>query len=108
MPRARGWKQERDVAALLESEPLFAALLEDDPSLREPLRAGLLQAMREGPRDEVFLAGQRLLSPRLWRYVPGASDAAHRVLVMKVRLSATTTPISVPTLSEFHVSPFFI
>ena len=76
MPRARGWKQERDVAALLESEPLFAALLGDDPSLREPLRAGLLQAMREGPRDEVFLAGQRLLSPRLWRYVPGASDAA--------------------------------
>jgi hypothetical protein len=76
MPRARAWKQERDVAALLESDPLFAAIVRDDASLREPLRATLVQAVRDGPRDEAVLAGERLLSPRLWRYVPGASDAA--------------------------------
>jgi hypothetical protein len=76
MPPARAWKQERDVEALLESEPLFSAHLADDHSLREPLRARLLQAVREGPRDEASLAGQRLLSPRSWRYVPRASDGA--------------------------------
>ena len=76
MPHARSWKQERDVKALLASEPLFAAVLADEPSLREPLRAGLLKAFRSGERGEALLVGQRLLSPRLWRYVPEASDAA--------------------------------
>jgi hypothetical protein len=76
MPRARAWKQERDVAALLTTDPLFAAVLEDHPSLREPLRLSLLQAAREGHGSEALLAGERLLSPQLWRYVPRASDAA--------------------------------
>ncbi len=76
MPHARAWKQERDVEALLASEPLFAAVLADEPSLREPLRDGLLRAFRSGERGEALLVGQRLLSPRLWRYVPEASDAA--------------------------------
>lgn len=76
MPRARAWKRERDVAALLETEPLFAAVLADDPSLREPLRAGLLQAAREAPRGELALAGERLLSARMWGYVPRTSNAA--------------------------------
>jgi hypothetical protein len=76
MPRARAWKQERAVAALLTEDPLFAALLEDDPSLRAPLRAALLQAAREGHAGEAVLVGERLLSPQLWRYVPRASDAA--------------------------------
>jgi hypothetical protein len=76
MPRARAWKQEREVEALLAAEPLFAAVVEDEPSLREPLRAGLLRALRSGQRGEAFLVGQRLLSPQLWRYVPRASDAA--------------------------------
>lgn len=76
MPRARAWKQQRDVAALLETEPLFAAVLADDPALREPLRASLLHAVREGPRAEASLAGERLLSPRLWGYVPRTSNAA--------------------------------
>ena len=40
VPRARAWQQERDVDALLRSEPLFVAVVEDEPSLREPLRAG--------------------------------------------------------------------
>lgn len=76
MPRARAWKQERDVSALLTTEPLFSAVLEDFPSLREPLRLSLLQAAREGQGSEALLVGQRLLSPQLWRYVPRASDAA--------------------------------
>jgi hypothetical protein len=76
MPRARAWKQERDVAALLTTEPLFTAVLEDYPSLREPLRLSLLQAAREGQGSEALLVGQRFLSPQLWRYVPRASDAA--------------------------------
>jgi hypothetical protein len=74
--RARAWQQERDVDALLRSEPLFVAVVEDEPSLREPLRAGILKAVREGERGEAVLVGQRLLSPRLWRYVPRATDAA--------------------------------
>ncbi len=74
VPRARAWQQERDVDALLQSEPLFVAVVEDEPSLREPLRAGLLKALREGERGETVLAGKRLLSPWLWRYVPRASD----------------------------------
>ena len=74
MPHARAWKQERDVEALLASEPLFAAVVEDEPSLREPLRAGLLKALRSGQRGDAVLVGQRLLSSQLWRYVPRASD----------------------------------
>ena len=76
VPRARAWQQERDVEALLRDEPLFVAVVEDEPSLREPLRAGLLKALREGERGEAVLVGQRLISPRLWGYVPRASDAA--------------------------------
>jgi hypothetical protein len=76
VPRARAWQQERDVEALLRNEPLFVAVVEDDPSLREPLRAGLLKAVREGERGEAVLVGQRLLSPRLWRYVSRATDDA--------------------------------
>jgi hypothetical protein len=76
MPRARAWRQERDVAVLLATEPLFTAVLEDYPSLREPLRLSLLQVAREGQGSESLLVGQRLLSPQLWRYVPRASDAA--------------------------------
>ena len=76
MPHARAWKQERDAESLLRTEPLFEAVLEDDPSLREPLRGALLAALRGGQKSEARLAGQRLLSPRLWRYVPRASDAA--------------------------------
>ena len=74
VPRARAWQQERDVEALLRSVPLFVAVLEDEPSLREPLRAHLLKAVRESGRGEAVLMGQRLLSPHLWRYVPRASD----------------------------------
>ena len=76
MPLARSWTQERDVDALLASEPLFAAILEDEPALRQPLRAGLLSAVQGGLPDEAVLVGQRLLGPRLWTYVPRASDAA--------------------------------
>jgi hypothetical protein len=76
MPHARAWRQEREAEDLLRAEPLFAAVLEDDPSLREPLRAALLAALRGGQRGEALLVGQRLLSPQLWRYVPRASDAA--------------------------------
>ncbi|HSD26113.1 MAG TPA: hypothetical protein VLL75_02365, partial [Vicinamibacteria bacterium] len=76
MPHARAWKQERDVEALLAGEPLFAAVLADEPGLREPLRAALRNAFRGGQAGEAVQVGQRLLSPRLWRYVPRASDAA--------------------------------
>ena len=76
MPHARAWRQEREVEALLADEPLFAAVLADEPGLREPLRAALLGAYREGQAGEAVQVGQRLLSPRLWRYVPRASDAA--------------------------------
>jgi hypothetical protein len=76
MPHARAWKQERDVEALLAGEPLFVAVLADEPDLREPLRDTLLGAVRGGERGEAVLVGQRFLSPRLWRYVPRASDVA--------------------------------
>ncbi len=76
MPHARAWKQEREVDALLAEEPLFAGVLEDEPGLREPLRAVLLNAYREGQAGEAVQIGQRLLSPRLWSYVPRGSDAA--------------------------------
>lgn len=76
MPHARAWKQERDVEVLLVEEPLFVAVLADEPGLREPLRAALLDALRSGQRGEAVLSGQRLLSPKLWRYVPRASDGA--------------------------------
>ena len=76
VPRARSWQQERDVEDMLHTEPLFAAVLENEPSLRETLRAALLTAFRVGPKSEALLVGQRLLSPQLWRYVPRASDAA--------------------------------
>lgn len=76
MPRTRAWKQERDVEALLAGEPLFAAVLADEPGLREPLRAVLLNAYRDGQAGEAVQVGQRLLSPRLWQYVPRASDSA--------------------------------
>jgi hypothetical protein len=76
MPHARAWKQEREVEALLAGEPLFAAVLADEPDLREPLRTALLGAFRGGQGGEAVQVGQRLLSPRLWRYVPSASDAA--------------------------------
>jgi len=76
MPFARAWKQERDVLALLHDEPLFAAVVKDEPSLREPLRAALLEALREGEPGEAVAAGVRLLSPRLWRTVPEASGAS--------------------------------
>ena len=91
VPRARSWQQERDVDALLRNEPLFAAVVEDEPSLREPLRAGLLKALRDGERGEAVLAGQRLLSPQLWRYVPLASDAA--ALGLGQALVATLTDL---------------
>ena len=76
MPHARAWRQQRDVGALLAREPLFAAVLEDEPGLRAPLRAVLLRAFRDGQGGEAIQAGQRLLSPRLWRYVSRASDEA--------------------------------
>ena len=76
MPHARAWKQERDVETLLRAEPLFSAVLEDEPSLRGPLREALLVALRSGQKSEATLSGQRLLSPQLWRYVPRASDAS--------------------------------
>jgi hypothetical protein len=76
MPHARAWKQEREVEALLRDTPLFAAALEDEPSLRGPLREALLGAVRGGGSSEAVAAGLRLLSPRLWRSVPEGSDAA--------------------------------
>ena len=76
MPHARAWKQEREVEALLARDPLFAAVVEDEPSLREPLREAVLGGFRGGGSGEAVAAGLRLLSPRLWRSVPGASDAA--------------------------------
>jgi hypothetical protein len=76
MPHARAWKQERAVEALLADEPLFAAVLADEPGLREPLRAVLLNAYRDGQAGEAVQVGQRLLSPRLWQYVARGSDAA--------------------------------
>jgi len=76
MPHARAWRQEREVEGLLADEPLFAAVLADDPGLRERLRSALLRAYREGQAGEAVQIGQRLLSPRLWQYVPRASDAA--------------------------------
>jgi len=76
MPRARAWRQERDVQALLDGEPLFTAVLADEPELREPLRAVLLNAFRDGEGGEAVQVGQRLLSPRLWQYVPRGSNAA--------------------------------
>jgi hypothetical protein len=76
VPRARWWQQERDVDALLAGEPLFSAVIADEPSLREPLRSGLLKAVRSGERGEAVLVGQRILSPQLWRYVPRSSDEA--------------------------------
>ena len=56
--------------------PLFAAALEDEPSLREPLQEAVREGFRGGGSGEAVAAGLRLLSPRLWRSVPGASDAA--------------------------------
>ena len=50
MPHARAWKQEREVEALLRDAPLFAAALEEEPSLRGPLREALLGAVRGGGR----------------------------------------------------------
>lgn len=76
MPHARAWKQEREVEALLRDQPLFAAVLEDEPALREPLRQALLGAVRGGGSGEAVAAGLRLLSSRLWRSVPEASDAS--------------------------------
>jgi hypothetical protein len=75
-PHVRPSKQEHDADELMRSEPLFVAVVEDEPSLREPLRAGLLKALRDGGRGEAVLAGQRILSPQLWRYVPRTTDAA--------------------------------
>jgi hypothetical protein len=91
LPRARSWQQERDVDTLLRNEPLFLAVVEDEPSLHGPLRAGLLKALRGGERGEVVLVGQRLLSPQLWRYVPRASDAA--ALGLGQALVATLTDL---------------
>jgi len=76
MPHARAWKQERDVLALLRDEPLFAAVLAEEPALREPLREALLGAVRGGGSGEAVAAGLRLLSPRLWRSVPRTSDSS--------------------------------
>ena len=76
MPHARAWKQEREVEALLREDPVFAAALEDEPSLREPLREAVLGGLRGGGSGEAVAAGLRVLSPKLWRSVPGASDAA--------------------------------
>jgi len=76
MPRARAWKQEREVEALLADEPLFAAVLADEPGLREPLRAGLLDAFRSGQGGDAIQVVQPMLRARLWTYVPRASDAA--------------------------------
>jgi hypothetical protein len=80
MPHARARKQERDVEALLRDEPVFAAALEDDPPLREPLREAILGGLRSGGSGEAVAAGLRRLSPRLWRSVPAASDAAAAAL----------------------------
>ena len=80
MPHARAWKQEREVLALLRDEPLFAATLAEEPALREPLRQALLGAVRGSGSGEAVAAGLRLLSPRLWRSVPEASDEAAVVL----------------------------
>jgi hypothetical protein len=80
MPHARAWKQERDVVALLQTDPLFAAVVADEPALREPLRGALLGAVRGGGSGEALAAGLRFLSPRLWRSVPDASDEAAVVL----------------------------
>jgi hypothetical protein len=75
MPHARAWRQERQVEALLRDERVFAAALEDEPTLREPLREAVLGGFRGGGSGEAVAAGLRVLSPRLWRSVPGASDA---------------------------------
>ena len=80
MPHARAWKQEREVLVLLRDEPLFAAVLAEEPALREPLREALLGAVRGGGSGEAVAAGLRLLSPGLWRSVPEASDEAAVVL----------------------------
>jgi len=76
MPHARAWKEERDVEALLREEPVFAAVLADEPGLREPLREAVLGGFRSGGSGDAVAAGLRRLSPRLWRSLPGASDAA--------------------------------
>ena len=83
VPRARSWQQERDVDALLRNEPLFVAVVEDEPSLREPLRAALLTALRVGPRSEARPGGAAAPEPaalalraaRLRRRGPGLGRA---------------------------------
>jgi hypothetical protein len=100
LPPARAWRQERDVDALLASEPVFSAVVADEPSLREPLRAALLRAFRNGEGGEAVLVGQRLLSPHLWRYVPRGSDAA--ALAVGKALVATLTRLQAQDPEECY------
>jgi hypothetical protein len=100
LPLARGWKQERDVDALLESEPVFSVVIADEPALRDPLRANLLMALRNGTPAEALLDGRRRVSPQLWRYVPQGSDAA--ALALGKALVATLTRLQAEDPQECY------
>jgi hypothetical protein len=50
---------------LLAAEPLFAAVLADEPELRKPLHTTLLNAFQNGQKNKTVQIGQRLLNPRL-------------------------------------------
>jgi hypothetical protein len=75
-PVVQSWKNSREVDAFLRDDKLFSRLLSDNPTLREPMRAALLEAYATGNRERATTAGRQLLSPVFPKYLPTASDEA--------------------------------
>lgn len=63
-PEIHAWKLRRDVDVLLRDDMLYSSILADHPELRQPLRTGLLQAMKQPhPGEAAVQVGAKLLAP---------------------------------------------
>jgi len=92
----RHWNHTRQVDAILRTDPFYSAVVAGTPSVREPLRTAMIRAFDFGRREDAFVAGSRLLSPLIPKFVPRASDAAvlsfGRRLVTGLRALAAQDP----------------
>lgn len=76
MPAVRHWQNERRVDELLRTDSFFSTVVADQPEVRGPLRAALVEAYDSGRAEDALLFAHTVLGPLYPAYLARGSDAA--------------------------------
>src|SRR5690349_2247334 len=68
-PPVRAWETSREVEAYLQTDQTFRRVLQDNPHLREPVRAAFIKAYATGDRQQAAELGHSLLSGVFAKYL---------------------------------------